>query len=116
MSKDWAAVAAAINTRLADLDMTQRELAERSGVSTATLRQLQAPETYPPKRRTPRLLAAISSALRWPQDRIAQILEGQTPAGETETASTRSDFQELQREVAELRDRVAALERQSNKD
>ncbi|MFC7612322.1 helix-turn-helix domain-containing protein [Actinokineospora soli] len=41
MSKDWQAVADAINARLDELEMTQKELADRSGVSVATLRQLQ---------------------------------------------------------------------------
>ncbi|SDY63161.1 hypothetical protein SAMN05216215_103147 [Saccharopolyspora shandongensis] len=108
MAKDWTAVATAINTRLAELDMTQRTLAERSGVSAATLRQLQSPETYEPKKRSPRLLAAISEGLNWPKDQLARILEGE--ASTDEPSSIRGDVQELHREVAALRDRVGILE------
>ncbi|MEU6264840.1 XRE family transcriptional regulator [Saccharopolyspora shandongensis] len=107
MAKDWTAVATAINTRLAELDMTQRVLAERAAVSTATLRQLQAPETYEPKKRSPRLLAAISEGLNWPKDRLARILEGDTPA--EADADLHREVAILRREVAELRERVDAL-------
>ncbi|MER7011510.1 helix-turn-helix transcriptional regulator [Saccharopolyspora sp. NPDC000359] len=109
MTKDWAALAAAINTRLAELGMTQRELAERSDVSPATLRQLQNPDSYEPKRRSPRLLAAISEGLRWPHDHLAQVLEGSRLAPEVETP-LRDEVAQLRGEVAELRSRVDELE------
>ncbi|TDC94023.1 XRE family transcriptional regulator [Saccharopolyspora aridisoli] len=105
MGKDWDAVATAINTRLAELDLTQRELAERSGVSTATLRQLQ--NNYEPRRRSPRLLAAISEALRWPSDHLAQVLEGESPE---EEADLRAEVARLRKDVAELRERLGVLE------
>ncbi|TWF93369.1 helix-turn-helix domain-containing protein [Saccharopolyspora dendranthemae] len=105
MGKDWDAVATAINTRLAELDLTQRELSERSGVSTATLRQLQ--NNYEPRRRSPRLLAAISEALRWPSDHLAQVLEGEAPEDDVDL---RADVVRLRQEVAELRERLVALE------
>ncbi|QIZ39232.1 XRE family transcriptional regulator [Saccharopolyspora sp. ASAGF58] len=92
---------------MAELDMTQRTLAERSGVSAATLRQLQSPETYEPKKRSPRLLAAISEGLNWPKDQLARILEGDTPA--EADADLRGEVAALRREVAALRERVGEL-------
>ena len=41
MSEDWAAVARAINQRMAELDLSQRELIARSQVSKATVREIQ---------------------------------------------------------------------------
>lgn len=105
MGKDWDAVATAINTRLAELDLTQRELSERSGVSTATLRQLQ--NNYEPRRRSPRLLSAVSEALRWPAGHLAQVLEGEVPEAE---ADLRAEVLRLRQEVAELRERLGVLE------
>ncbi|PKW14149.1 hypothetical protein [Saccharopolyspora spinosa] len=107
MSKDWAAVATAITTRLAELDMTQKELADRADVGVFTLRQLQNPEAYEPKRRTPRLLAAISKGLRYPENHLAQVLEGDTPA--EADADLRSEVATLRQEVADLRERVNEL-------
>lgn len=107
MGKDWEAVAAAINARLSELDMTQRELAERSGVSTATLRQLQ--NNYGPRRRSPRLLAAISETLHWPAGHLAAVLEGSGEAT-TDVRSLRADVDDLRRALDDLGSRVAALE------
>jgi len=99
---DWAAVAKAINTRLAELKMTQQELAQRSGVSVATLRQLQ--RNYQPKRRNPRTLAAISEGLRWPPHHLSRVLEG------AETAEPLGDAEKLRTAVEELGARVVKLE------
>lgn len=106
MAKDWGAVASAINTRMAQLEMTQRDLSERSGVSAATLRQLQ--NNYGPRRRSPRLLAAVSEGLRWPTDHLAQVLEG-TAEDEPE-GDLRAELREMRQELQELRRRVEALE------
>ena len=97
----WAAVADAINTRLAELKMTQQELAQRSGVSVATLRQLQ--RNYQPKRRNPRTLAAISEGLRWPAHHLSRVLEGVAP-------EPPADVEAMQAVVEELRVRVVKLE------
>lgn len=107
MGKDWDAVATAINTRMAELELSQRELAERSGVSVATLRQIQ--NNYSPKRRSPRLLSAISEALRWPPGRLAEMLEG-SAAEHDEEASLREDIEQLRGELRDLRNRVNGIE------
>ncbi|GAB2657150.1 hypothetical protein GCM10027271_14630 [Saccharopolyspora gloriosae] len=105
MGKHWDAVATAINTRLAELDLTQRELAERSGVSTATLRQLQ--NNYEPRRRSPRTLAAISEGLRWPADHLAQVLEGEV--SREDTGTLRSDVARLSHELTDARTEIDDL-------
>jgi transcriptional regulator with XRE-family HTH domain len=115
MARDWAAVATAITTRLAELEMTQQELAARSGVSVATLRQLQRGME---RRRNPRTLAAVSSALQWPDGHLGEIAESTLAPGHPATPSTRAvqtgdaeAMGELRRVVAALGDRIDAIER-----
>jgi hypothetical protein len=58
--------------------MTQVELATSSGVSTATLREMQNARI--PRRRSSRTLAAISTALQWPSDHLEHLASnGEAP-------------------------------------
>ncbi|QKW12399.1 XRE family transcriptional regulator [Verrucosispora sp. NA02020] len=77
--EDWQAVASAINGRMAELPLTQQELAERSKVSVATLRELQYAKAN--RKRSTRTLAAISQALDWPDGYLQAVLTGATPPG-----------------------------------
>jgi transcriptional regulator with XRE-family HTH domain len=105
VGKDWDAVAEAINTRLDELEMTQQELAASSGVSTATLRELQ--QNKSPRRRSPRLLAAVSTALRWPAGHLAEVAVGGAGVGESDRLAA------LEAEVNRLRERVQKIEEAS---
>jgi transcriptional regulator with XRE-family HTH domain len=85
MAKDWQAVAAAIQTRLDELDITQAELAHRAGVAPETVRELR--NNLHPRRRNPRTLSAVSEALNWPSDHLANVLRGEQPvSGKTADA------------------------------
>ncbi len=79
--RDWPAVADAINGRLRELDMTQLELAQRSQVSVATIRQLQSADTTA-RRRHPRTLRALSEALGWSPDHLEAVADGRDPAAD----------------------------------
>lgn len=76
--RDWDAVATAIQGRLADLDMTQAELAQRAGVALMTVRELQ--HNLKPRRRNARTLAAVSEALGWPSTYLSEVVEGRSPS------------------------------------
>lgn len=105
MDADWAAVATAINTRMDELGMTQKLLAERSKVSPATIRKLQ--HNYPDTGgRHPRTLEAVSIALDWPARHLDAIAHG-TAGTAAEQSST---LHRLEEQVTDLRARVAALE------
>jgi len=78
VGKDWPAVAEAIRRRLRELDLTQVELAQRSQVSVATIRQLQGGTTEA-RRRHPRTLRALSEALQWSPDHLEAIADGRDP-------------------------------------
>ncbi|WP_019808222.1 helix-turn-helix domain-containing protein [Saccharomonospora halophila] len=101
MGKDWNAVAEAINTRLAELGMTQAELASKSRVSPATLRQMQHGVA---KRRTPHTLAAISEALGWPSRHLEQVSEGESVAPDPDRVAR------LENALADLEQRVRRIE------
>lgn len=107
MSKDWDAVAEAINTRLAELDMTQAELASKSTVSPATLRQIQHGVS---KKRSPRTLAAISEALGWPSQHLQDVASGSaSPNGQDRVSR-------IETSIAHLSDRVERIERAMRSD
>jgi len=96
VSEDWAAVAEAINERVAELGWRQRELAERSHVSAAIVREIQRHSVE--RRRSPRTLESLSIALGWePQYLDAVLRSGELPTpgepvnGSRERPSTRLD-------------------------
>jgi transcriptional regulator with XRE-family HTH domain len=110
MSRNWDAVADSINTRLDELQMTQNELAIKSGVSTATLRELQ--HNRNPRRRNARLLEAISTALGWTPSYLSMVADG-GPVTSPSEADVTAALDELRTELAALRKRVDRIERRA---
>jgi transcriptional regulator with XRE-family HTH domain len=74
VSEDWAAVARAINERVRELGWRQRELAERSQVSSAVVREIQRHTVE--RRRSPRTLESLSAALGWEPGHLDAVLNG----------------------------------------
>jgi transcriptional regulator with XRE-family HTH domain len=77
VSEDWAAVAKAINQRVNELGWRQRELAERSHVSQAIVREVQHHTVE--RRRSARTLEALSVAMGWHPQHLLAVLHGRTP-------------------------------------
>jgi len=77
VSEDWAAVAKAINQRVDELGLRQKELAERSHVSLAIVRELQ--HNLVERRRSPRTLESLSTALGWHPQHLDAVLRGRKP-------------------------------------
>ena len=77
MSEDWAAVANAIKERVNELGWRQRELAQRSHVSQAIVRELQHHTVE--RRRSARTLEALSITLGWHPQHLVAVLHGRTP-------------------------------------
>lgn len=77
MPEDWAAVAKAINERVTELGWRQRELAERSNVSTAVVREIQRHTVE--RRRSRRTLESLSVALGWHPEHLDAVLNGRPP-------------------------------------
>ncbi|MEU4743098.1 hypothetical protein AB0G02_21900 [Actinosynnema sp. NPDC023658] len=85
MEEDWSAVAAAVNARATELALKQRELAEKSGVSLAIVREIQQGRIQ--RRRNPRTLEALSIALDWHPQHLTAVLTGQNPPEADVTAA-----------------------------
>jgi hypothetical protein len=84
--EDWAAVAKAVNERVTELGWRQRELAERSHVSPAVVREIQRHTVE--RRRSPRTLESLSVALGWHPQHLDAVLNGHpVPAVEPIAAS-----------------------------
>lgn len=116
--ESWQAIADAINTRMTELDISQRELADRSGVSVATLREIQHATAN--RRRSARTLAAISRALNWPDNHLAGVLgrqgrgAGTSPIDATAMVEVIDRLDAIHREVGRLADAVERLAEQSD--
>lgn len=76
--EDWAAVAEALNARMAACRMSQHRLAEASEISVATIRLLQRGAGG--RRARDDTLAALSAALGWPGEHLIRVLLGEQPA------------------------------------
>lgn len=77
MSQDWAAVSKAIRKRVDELGWRQRELAERSHVSQAIVREIQHQTVE--RRRSARTLEALSIALGWHPKHLNAVLNHRRP-------------------------------------
>jgi transcriptional regulator with XRE-family HTH domain len=75
--ENWAAVAQAVSGRVRELGWRQRELAERSHVSVAVVREIQRHTVE--RRRGPRTLQALSVALGWEPEYLHRVLKGRSP-------------------------------------
>jgi transcriptional regulator with XRE-family HTH domain len=110
MAEDWAAVAREINSRAADLGLRQRELAERSGVSLAIVREIQQDKIR--RRRNPRTLEALSAALQLHPQHLTALLDGQNPPASGQTYQPDPvlvALNTLVREIRSLRAQVGTL-------
>jgi transcriptional regulator with XRE-family HTH domain len=77
VTEDWAAVAVAINQRMAELGLLQRELIERSHVSKSAVSEIQ--HNVKQRRRSARTLEALSLALAWHPQHLIAVLERRRP-------------------------------------
>lgn len=75
MAEDWAAVSLAINERMTELGLNQRELAERSQVSKTMITEIR--RNVAQRRRGARTLEALSLALDWHPQHLDAVLNGQ---------------------------------------
>jgi transcriptional regulator with XRE-family HTH domain len=116
--ENWAAVARAISERVRELGWRQRELAERSHVSVAVVREIQRHTVE--RRRSPRTLEALSVALGWEPEHLDRVLKGraQRPGGNPAAGraalwsrldSLESQLAEISKLVTELRSDIATV-------
>lgn len=108
VSENWAGVAKAINERADELGLKQRELADRSQVSQATIREIQRHTVE--RRRSERTLEALSLALEWhPQHLLAVLHDRRPPA----VGEPREDMQDaVSARLASIEDRLTEITEQ----
>src|SRR5438552_2541540 len=82
----WAAVASAIEVRMAELGLNHRELAERAGVALSTVRELRHNTVQ--RRRSGRTLEALSVALGLHPRHLSNLLVRTHPLATADTAPT----------------------------
>jgi hypothetical protein len=111
--EDWAAVAEVINARVNELGWRQGELAERSHVSRATVREIQ--HHIVERRRSARTLEALSTALGWHPHYIAAVLHGRRPPELAEPVADNGEslwsrMDRFERHLSAIVDRLDAIQ------
>jgi transcriptional regulator with XRE-family HTH domain len=74
---DWDAVGKAIRNRMIQLGLLQEEVARRSNIAPATIREIEYNTVQ--RRRGKRTLRALSAALDWHEDHLEAIKNGEVP-------------------------------------
>jgi transcriptional regulator with XRE-family HTH domain len=93
VSEDWVALGDAVTKRMRERGMTQKQLAERSEVSPATIRHIQ--HHTGSHRHSARTLRALSEALDWAPHYLDNVLNGR-PVTDEATLQTRLSLLEQQ--------------------
>lgn len=107
MAQDWAAVAHAIDSRLAELGMRQQQLASRAHVSLAIVRELQHNTVQ--RRRSGRTLEALSLALEWHPRHLHAVLTGDDPPRRGEVTTVPLDT--VAERLAAIESRLGGIEK-----
>jgi transcriptional regulator with XRE-family HTH domain len=111
--EDWAAVAHALNRRMAARRIGQQELADLSGVSVSTLRQLQRGGQG--RRVQNKTLSAVASALGWPEDHLVRVLTGMreddAPSADSADPLVLAELRALRHDLRRALRRIDELER-----
>jgi hypothetical protein len=112
VSEDWTEVAKAIDERVNELGWRQRELAERSRVSQAIVRELQHHTVE--RRRSTRTLESLSVTLGWHPQHLDALLHGRRPPEVNESVTDISDalwsrLDALERRLDDINERLDDL-------
>ncbi len=110
MVRDWAAVADAMKARLAELDMTQAELVQRSGLAPMTIREVLFNTAE--RRRSPQTPAVLSAALGWPPGYLQAIAEGRDPGNPGADDPVMAELTVLKDAISTINARLDAIEQQ----
>ncbi|MEU8412642.1 XRE family transcriptional regulator [Amycolatopsis japonica] len=112
MSEDWAAVAKAINERVHELGWKQRELAERSQVSQAIVREIQNHTVE--RKRSDRTLEALALALGLHPQHLLAVLHGRIPPAPGQPREDMEDavsarLSVIERRLTDVTEQLSAL-------
>lgn len=112
MSENWTAVAEAISRRVDQLGWRQRELAERSNVSQAIVREIQHHTVE--RRRSRRTLESLSVTLGWHPQHLDAVLHDRIPPELDESAvsdgdAVQSRLDGVEERLSEITERLDGL-------
>jgi len=107
MARNWAAVAEAMKSRLAELDMTQADLIQRSRLAPMTIRELLFNTAQ--RRRSNQTLAALSAALDWPPGYLQAVAEGRDPGDPDADDPVLAELAALKEAVTTINSRMDAV-------
>jgi hypothetical protein len=113
VTEDWAAVAAAINQRSAELGLRQVDLIERSRVSKAVIGEITRNAVQ--RRRSARTLESLSMALEWHPQHLLAVLQGRRPPAVGEPVYRLDDddipaqLADIQHQLREITERLDEL-------
>jgi hypothetical protein len=110
MARDWPAVADAMKSRLAELDMTQAELIQRSRLAPMTIRELLFNTAQ--RRRSDQTLAAVSEALGWPPGYLRAVAEGRDLGDPDADDPVLVELAALKKAITAISSRLDAIEQQ----
>jgi transcriptional regulator with XRE-family HTH domain len=110
VAEDWASVAKAINERVHELGLRQRDLIERSQVSPAIVREIQRHSVE--RRRSARTLESLSITLGWHPQHLDAVLHGRRPPsadelGPASEAALMARLDEFEHRMTERLDELA---------
>jgi transcriptional regulator with XRE-family HTH domain len=104
--EDWQAVGDAVNARMAARRIGQQALANASGVSVSTLRQIQHGGRG--RRVQNSTLTAVARALGWPDDHLIRVLLSEHP--DTEPADGGPTLHDVCDALRRIENRLAAVD------
>jgi hypothetical protein len=109
VTRDWMAVATAIDGRLIELGLELRELAARSKVSESILRELRY--NTKERKRSARTLSAVSLGLEWPADYLDSVLGGVPTSSAEPHPSTDERVDSLSRQLDEMKSLLVEMDK-----
>lgn len=110
MTQHWDAVAATIEEHLTRLGIDQAQLAERSGVSVSSVRELRTNSVQ--RRRNGHILEALSVAFELHPRHLAAVAAGHPPPARDDPMGSTDRLSRIENRISEIAAQVDAISAQ----
>lgn len=105
---NWSAVAEAIEMRMKRSGESQKQVADRAGVSVSTLRELQRGRSD--RQWTSVTLGNVSEGLGWPRGHLYSIARGEIPPDAGWEEKPQGDDDQVVTELRAIREHLARID------